>query len=76
MAEGDDPGRYFPTSWVHKVSVMESTHYRLYTTLLNSEEARTFLTEELEPIYSEFQRLFPFSEGESRTPLAVVLLRD
>ena len=34
----NDPGRCFPNSWVHKVNVLESTHYRLYTTLLSSEE--------------------------------------
>jgi hypothetical protein len=76
MAKHNDPGRYFPSSWSHKVKVLESTHYRLYTTLLNSEEAHTFLTKELEPIYSEFQRLFPFSEGAAQRPLAIVLLRD
>ena len=76
LARHNDPGRYFPSSWAHKVHVLESTHYRLYTTLLNSEEARTFLTKELEPIYSEFQRVFPFSERANQTPLAVVLLRD
>ena len=72
----DDPGRYFPSSWEHKVRVLESKHYRLYTTLSNSEEARTFLAKELEPVYSEFQRLFPFSESATSSPLAVILLKD
>ena len=76
MAAHNDPGRYFPSSWTHKVHVLESTHYRLYTTLLNSEEARTFLNKKLEPIYSEFQRLFPFPESANTNPLAVILLRD
>ena len=76
LAKHNDPGRYFPLSWSHKVHVLESRHYRLYTTLLNSDEARTFLDRELEPIYSEFQRFFPFPPSASEKPLAVVLLTD
>lgn len=76
LAKHNDPGRYFPNAWGHKVHVLESEHYRLYTTLLNSDEARTFLDRELEPIYTDFQRLFPFPQGSSQSPLAVVLLRD
>ena len=74
LAKHTDPGRYFPLSWSHKVHVLESTHYRLYTTLLNSNEARTFLDRELEPIYTEFQRVFPFPSGAPEKPLAVILL--
>jgi len=76
LAKHNDPGRYFPLSWSHKVHVLESTHYRLYTTLLNSDEARTFLDRELEPVYSEFQRLYPFPNGAAENPLAVILLAD
>lgn len=76
LARHTDPGRYFPSSWTHKVHVLESAHYRLYTTLLNSAEARTFLDRELEPIYTEFQRLFPFPVGAASNPLAVVLLEN
>jgi len=71
-----ETGRYFPNSWAHRVQVLESPHYRLYTTLPSSGEARTFLYQELEPIYSEFQRLFPFSPRANDSPLAVILLAD
>lgn len=76
LAKQHDPGRYFPNSWAHRVHVLESAHYKLYTTQLNSDEARTFLDRELEPIYAEFQRLFPFPMGASREPLSVVLLEN
>jgi len=72
----NDPGRYFPLTWSHKVQVLESQHYRLYTTLHNTDEALTFLDRDLEPIYSEFQRVFPFPSSASEKPLAVVLLAD